>query len=429
MKKDYQIVDKNQTRQLTQFFTENGQMLMPMVELIETAQMGIQDLIEMIGRTTIQAVLEISAAGLAGENHQGKAGGKIVRHGRQQGVVPLQNRKVRIERPRLRNREGGSGAEVSIPAYESMQKDKSLPGKILDTMMRGVSTRNYKAILPEACEAVGVSKSSVSREFIEASEKAYQDLLERRWDEINLLAIYLDGIVIGGHNIIAAVGIDVHGYKHVLGLAEGASENAAVVTSLLTHLVEHGVKPGVRRLFIIDGSKALHAGIRAVFGPDNPVQRCRLHKERNVVDHLPDTQKEYAKLTMRAAFSLDAEKGMKRLETLAEQYETSYPGAAASLREGLFEMFTVNRLGIPSSLRRSLVSTNVIESPNSGVRMRTRRVTEWENGSMVMRWAAASFTATEQNFRRVSGYKDIWILESALGRKEADVEQKEELAA
>lgn len=433
MKKEYQIVDKNQTRELAKILADNNQLLLPMVELIETAQMGIHDLIEKLGRATIEAVLEISAAGVAGESHQGRAGGEIVRHGKQPGVVPLQDRKIRVERPRLRHRQGGAGAEVSIPAYESMQADKSLSKKILDTLMRGVSTRNYKAILPEACEAVGVSKSSVSREFIAASEQAYQALLERRWDEVDLLAIYIDGIIIGDHHLIAAVGIDSQGYKHVLGIQEGATENATVVTSLLTHLVEHGVKSGVKRLFIIDGSKALRAGISRVFGADNPVQRCRLHKERNVLDHLPDEQKEYAKLTLRAAFTLEADKGMKRLQTLADQYEKSYPGAAGSIREGMSEMFTVNRLGVPSSLRRSLVSTNIIESPNAGVRMRTRRVTEWTGGSMALRWAAAAFLASEQSFRRVSGYKDLWMLAAALGREEGkkseSKEENQELAA
>src|SRR5579871_1784088 len=144
MNKEYQIVDKNQTRDFTRLLADNAQLLLPMVELIETAQMGIHHLIETLGRATIEAVLQISAAGVAGESHQGKAGGQIVRHGKQSGVVPLQDRKVRVQRPRLRNREGGTGAEVGIPAYESMQQDKSLSKKILDTLMRGVSTRNYK---------------------------------------------------------------------------------------------------------------------------------------------------------------------------------------------------------------------------------------------------------------------------------------------
>ena len=183
----------------------------------------------------------------------------------------------------------------------------------------------------------------------------------------------------------------------------------------------------MKRLFVIDGSKALRAGIDAVYGADNPVQRCRLHKERNVLDHLPDEQKDYARLTMRAAFTLDAAKGERRLETLAKQYDKEYPGAAGSLREGMAEMFTVNRLGVPSSLRRSLVSTNIIESPNSGIRMRTRRVTEWNGGEMILRWVAASLVSAEEKFRRVSGYKDLWMLATALERnQQKNLQVKEE---
>jgi len=426
MKKEYQIVDKNQTRQFAQILADNSQLLLPMVELIESAQLGIHNLIETLGRATIEAVLQISASGVAGESHQGKAGGEILRHGRQSGVVPLTDRKVQVSRPRLRRRGGGAEAEVAIPAYEAMQSDTSLSEQVLKVMMRGVSTRNYKEILPDACECVGVSRSSVSREFVEASEAAYKQLLERRFGELDLLILYIDGIVIGGHSILAAIGVDAEGYKHVLGLKEGATENATVVKALLTDLVERGVKAGVKRLFVIDGSKALRSGIESVFGSDTPIQRCRLHKERNVLDYLPEEQKEYARLSMRAAFTLDAEKGQKRLESLARQYELSHPGAAGSLREGLSEMFTVNRLGVPASLRRSLVSTNLIESPNSGVRMRTRRVTQWESGAMVLRWAAASFMAAEAKFRRVSGYKDLWMLAAALGREEAKTEEKKE---
>ena len=421
MKTDYQIVDRNDnTRQLAAFLAENGQVLMPMVELIESARMSVDQLMTHLGRATLEAVLQISAAGVAGESHQGKAGGDVVRHGRQSGIVSLKDRKVHVERPRLRKREGGAGAEVGVPAYEAMKADDSLGEQVLRVMMRGVSTRNYKEILPDACDAVGVSKSSVSREFVEESEQTYKGLLERKFDEVNLLILYIDGIQVGGHAVLVAIGVDAEGYKHVLGIREGASENATVVKALLEDLVERGVKPGVKRLFVIDGSKALRAGIDAVYGTDNPVQRCRLHKERNVLDHLPEDQKDYARLTMRAAFTLEAAKGEKRLETLAKQYDKEYPGAAGSLREGMAEMFTVNRLGVPSALRRSLVSTNIIESPNSGIRMRTRRVTEWDGGTMILRWVAASLISAEEKFRRLSGYKDMWMLAAALERKEAE---------
>jgi transposase-like protein len=432
MKKDYQIVDRNgDTRQLAKFLAENGQVLMPMIELIESSQLSVHQLMADLGRATLEAVLKISAANIAGENHQGQAGGEIVRHGRQSGVVSLKDRKVHVDRPRLRKRAGGAGAEVAIPAYEAMKSDDRLGDQVLNVMMRGVSTRNYKEILPDACDCVGVSRSSISREFIEASEQAYKELLERRFDEVDLLILYIDGIVIGGHSVLVAIGVDSSGYKHVLGMKEGASENATVTKALLEDLVARGVKPGVKRLFVIDGSKALRCAIDAVFGSDNSIQRCRLHKERNVLDYLPDEQKEFARLSLRAAFSLEASKGEKRLHDLADQYEKSYPSAAGSIREGLSEMFTVNRLGVPPSLRRSLVSTNLIESPNAGVRMRTRRVTQWESGSMVLRWAAASFLAAEQSFRRIGGYKDLWMLAAALGRNdsEKEVARKEDCAA
>jgi transposase-like protein len=418
--KGYQICARRDTRQLAEFLTVNGQMLIPMVELVETAQLAVDDLLEHLGRATLEAVLSISAAQLAGASHQGKPGGEIVRHGRQQGVVPLANRKIHVSRPRLRRKPGGDGGEVDVPAYSAMRQDKRLSAKVLDTLMRGVSTRNYQKILPDACEAVGVSKSSISREFVEASEQTYKALLERKFDDLDILVVYIDGVVFGEHHVLAAIGIDTGGYKHVLGVAQGASENATVVTALLESLVERGVKPGVKRLFVIDGSKALRKAIDAVYGSDNPVQRCRLHKERNVLDHLPEEQKGYAQLTMRAAFRLDAGTGMKRLQDLAANYEKSYPSAAASLLEGLSEMFTVNRLGVPPALSRCLVSTNIIESPNAGVRVRTDRVTRWKDGEMVLRWAAAAFVAAEAQFRRVTGYGDLWMLSSALGRNGAE---------
>ena len=416
MKKDYQITGQKDSRELAKFLASNGQVILPMVELIEECKIAVDDLLEVLGRSTLEAVLQISAAGVAGEVHRGRTGGDIVRHGVQDGVVSLSNRKMRVSRPRLRKRGGGVGSEVGIPAYDAMRDDSRLSAKIWDTMMRGVSTRNYAAILPESCECVGVSKSSISREFVVSSEEECKRLLERRFDELDILIIYIDGMVFAGHNVTAAVGVDSNGYKHVLGIAEGATENSAVATALLESIAERGVAAGVKRLFVIDGSKALRKAIDAVYGSENPVQRCRNHKVKNVVDHLPNELKDQAKSAMRAAFKLSEEDGMKRLETLASWFDREHPGAAASLREGLPEMFTINRLGLPPSLRRSLATTNIIESPNSGVRMKTRRVSNWQGGSMVLRWAASGFLATEKNFRRLMGYRDLWILAAALDR-------------
>jgi len=415
MSKDYQIASKKDSRRIAAFLAANAQAVLPMVDLIEQSMMAIDELVETLGRATIEAVLQVSAANIAGERRQGvKSGSEVGWHGSQDGVVTLESRKMRVERPRLRKKGSGKGKEVAIPAYEAMQSDGRLAGHILNAMMRGVSTRNYSEILPDACECVGVSKSSISRQFVLASEEECKRLLERRFDDVRILVIYIDGIEVAGHSVVAAVGIDEKGYKHVLGIADGATENAAVVKDLLSSLVERGVKPGVKRLFVIDGSKALRAGIDAVYGKDNPVQRCRQHKIRNVKDHLPDHLQDTAICAMRAAWKLDADEGMTRLRQLAKMYEDVYPSASASILEGLEEMFTVNRLGLPTSLRKCLVSTNIIESPNSGVRAKTARVTKWQDGKMVRRWVASAFLATEKSFRRVMGYNDLWILKAAL---------------
>jgi len=224
--------------------------------------------------------------------------------------------------------------------------------------------------------------------------------------------------------VIGSIGVDTKGQKHVLGLVEGAGENSASVTSLLESLVDRGLDPDCKYLFVIDGSKALRAGINKVFGRRNPVQRCRNHKIKNVCDKLPEDLKEQVKSVMKGAFLLSEKEGMAKLTKQAEWLDAHYPGAAGSLLEGLDEMFTINRLGLSPELRRCLGTTNIIESPHSGVRIRTRRVNRWKGGKMVLRWAASAFLATEKNFRKIQGYKDLWILKAVLEEKEFDTDNK-----
>ena len=300
---------------------------------------------------------------------------------------------------------------------------------MLDVLLRGISTRQYAEVLPEMASTCGVSKSNVSREAAEAGAEALQELLERHFDDIDLLVIYIDGMVFGDYHVISAVGVDGAGHKHVLGIQQGATENAAAVEDLLQQLVARGVKPEAKRLFVIDGAKALRAAINRVFGPQHPVQRCRNHKIRNVVERLPEDQKDQVKAAMRASYRLEAKEGIARLRKLADWLEQEQPAAANSLREGLEECFTLNRLGIPPSLHRCLGTTNLIESPQSGVRLRTRRVCRWRDAAMVERWVAASFLATEKNFHRIMGWKDLWQLEAILGRKTSDgAARKQEVA-
>ena len=403
-------------RRIAEFFSRNGQGLLPMVDLIEQSRLAVDELIDITGRATMEAVLQLSAEQVAGPRTPGQRRTSPLWHGRQVGRVCLKERKLGVSKPRLRNKRGG---EVAIPAYETMQEN-GMSTRMRDVLLRGISTRQYAEVLPEMASTCGVSKSNVSREAVEASAEALQELLERRFDEIDLLVIYIDGMQFGEHHIISAVGVDRSGHKHVLGIQQGATENTAAVGDLLEQLVVRGVDTKAKRLFVIDGAKALRAAINRVFGPQHPVQRCRNHKLRNVCDRLPEEQKEQVKAAMRASYKLGAKEGMARLRKLADWLEQESPAAANSLREGLEECFTINRLGIPSSLHRCLATTNVIESPQSGVRMRTRRVCRWRDAAMVERWAAASFLATEKNFRRIMGWKDIWQLEAILGRKRSE---------
>lgn len=412
MRKLYRKNQRLDSKKLAKFLVQDGQLLLPMLDLILRTESAVDEVIDLAGRAAIEAVLLLSAQDVAGPKHPGKRSGEIGWHGSQKGVIPLSERKLRVDKPRLRHK--SQNQEVAIPAYEAMQMNSRLGHRILEILMKGVSTRNYQDVIPQMAETVGVSKSQVSREFIEASGKALQELCDRNFADKDILIIYLDGIQFGSVHVLAALGVDSEGYKHVLGIREGASENHVVVKDLLHDLVARGLGPKRKRLFVIDGSKALRKGIEEVFGRNNPVQRCRNHKLTNVLGYLPEDQQEQVRATMKAAFHLEAKPGIARLQKLADWLEREYPSAAASLREGLHELFTINRLGLPATLRRCLGTTNVIESPNSGIRQKTRRVTKWQDGKMVLRWCASALLATEKNFRRIMGYQELWMLQARL---------------
>jgi len=424
-KRDYSIVDKANSKKLAEFLCREGQLLLPLVELITDTEMALDELIDITGRAAIEAVLTLSAQELAGPKHPGKKAGEIRWHGRQSTTIPLSNRKLRVDKPRLRRKGTGPTQELAIPAYQAILENSHLGSRILEILMMGVSTRNYQRILPRMAETVGVSKSAVSRDFIEASEETLKALCERRFEDKDILIVYIDGIQYGQVHVIAALGVDTQGYKHVLGLREGASENAEVVKDLLADLVDRGLTPERRRLFVIDGSKALRAGINRVFGSRTPVQRCRIHKARNVLSYLPEDRKADVEAAMKAAFKLKADEGIAKLRKLTEWLDREYTSAAGSLREGLEEMFTINRLGLPKSLRRCLGSTNIIESPYSGVRAQTGRVKRWRGSPMALRWTASALLSIEKRMRRIMGYQQLWILDAAL--KELD--EKEDVAA
>jgi putative transposase len=422
--RSYQVASVKDRARIVEFLSKEGQVLLPLVDLVEEARLAVDELVEVVGRATIEAVLVLSAQGVAGPKHRGKATGKIRWHGFQAGRVCMSDRKVRVDRPRLRRKGKGRGGEVEVPAYEAMVSNPGLGKRMLDVVLAGVSTRNYGRVIPDMAETVGVSRSAVSRELVEVSEEELRRLLDRRFDDVDLIVMYIDGLRFGEHHLIAAVGVDAEGHKHVLGLADGATENAAVVRGLLEDLVERGVKPGRRRLFVIDGSKALRKAIDEVFGSGNAVQRCRNHKIKNVTDHLPKDLKGQMAAAMKAAYRLPFEEGLARMKKQAQWLEIEYPSAAASLLEGLEETFTVNRLGLSGLLRRSLSTTNIIENPNSVVRRATRRVSHWRNGKMVLRWAASAYLDAEKRFYRIMGYRDLWMLKALLDDERLDAKRK-----
>jgi len=418
VRKSYHTIRKQgkvNEQELASFLAKNGQALLPMVDLIEQCQVACDELIDVTGRAAIQAVLQLSAMEAAGgPQQQGKRRtGDVVFYGRQAGQVLLSDRKLEVQRPRLRSK-GRRSQEVEVPAYAAMQNPTPMGARMLDILLHGVSTRNYKQVIPRMAETAGVSRSAVSRAAIEASEAEVEALLARRFDELKLLVIYIDGLIFGDYTMIGAVGVDSEGHKHVLGIREGATENSTVVTELLEDIVSRGVDAKRKMLFVIDGSKALRAAINAVFGSHQPVQRCRAHKLRNVLDYLPKDEKAQVKSLLRAAWKLDADKGIARIKKLAAWLDQKYPQAAASLMEGLEECFTINRLDIPPALHRCLATTNIIESPHAGVRIQTRRVTHWQNGKMVLRWMASAFLRTEKRFKRIMGHRDLWALEAIL---------------
>jgi len=424
----YQIVTraaKESAGVIEQFCKANGQILLPIVNMIQNASQVVDSVVHEIGVKTVELILVLSAEQVAGPRTPGKASGEIRHHGSQRGRVQLADRKVRVKRPRLRHKTEG---EVLIPAYEILRKNAALSQYMLGALMRGISTREYHEVLPKMAETVGVSRSAVSRQAIEASVEQLKQLQERRWDQVEILVIYIDGQRFAEHHILSAVGVDVEGHKHVLGIACGATENAAAVKQLLMGLRDRGLPTDRKYLFILDGAKALHTAIEEVFGREQEVQRCRNHKIENVMNELPKEQREQTRRLMRAAFKLSsAEEGEKRLEQIARQLEYDHASAARSLREGIKEMFTLQRLKIPASLHKCLATTNLIESPHSGIRKRTRNVCRWRDADMAERWAASAWLLTEKHFRRIDGHQELWTLAAILGR-EVSASTKEKVA-
>ena len=387
-------------------------------ELAGAAQEGLLALSVGVGLGVLAELMEEEVVDVVGPRSKPDSARVAYRHGHERGEVVLGGRVLPVERPRAR-RADGSG-EVELQTYRHFADRDPLDRVVLERMLAGVSCRRY----PRTQEPVGervelearsVSRSALSRRFSERTRLALDELMSRRLDGLVLAVLMLDGIELQGRTNVVCLGITNDGTKLPLGLWEGSTENATVATALLSDLVERGLDTSGGVLVVLDGAKALRKAVRDVFGAGTPVQRCIRHKERNVEGHLPERERPWVRRKLRSAWAEpDHARALHSLEALARQLETSHPGAAASLREGLEETLTLTRLGVRGPLKAVLASTNPVESMIEIVRATQRNVKRWRSGEMALRWTAAGMLEAERQFRRVVGYRDLPKLIAAI---------------
>jgi putative transposase len=371
------------------------------------------------GIEALGTMMEKDTEEACGPRHGRGSGRRGHRWGRTQGKIGFHAGKVDVERPRVRDLDG---KEVVLPSWQHATEEDWLGRWAMNLMLINVSTRKFRRAvrLPEgdvpAPAGAGVSKSAASRHFVALSAARMKDWMGADLSALDIMVVQIDGIHITEHLVlVAAIGIDSEGVKHPLGLIEGATEHGAVVQALIDDLIERGLDPVVPRLFIIDGSKALSKAIRHSFGRRTPIQRCQIHKARNIMERLPKPLHASVRRTLRQAWELnDATKAEKLIRNLAQRLERDAPGVSRSILEGLDEILTVTRLGLPSELRRSLACTNVIENVMGTVRRVSRNVKRWQSASMALRWTAAAMHEAQKGFRRLKAYKQLPALRAAL---------------
>jgi putative transposase len=413
-------VPKDTHRTIT---TDRAQLELPeqvtiaVTELASAAREGLLALAVGTGLQVLQAMLAADVARLVGPRGLHNPERAAVRHGTQPGKVTLGGRRVRVDRPRVRRADGA--AELALPTWQAFAATELLDQLALERMLAKLSTRRYHhGLEPVGTQveraATGTSRSAVSRRFVAATEHALAELLAQDLSGLDLVALMVDGIRVAEHTCVVALGITIDGTKVPLALAEGATENATVVRDLLGSLRDRGLDTTRPILVVIDGAKALRRAVTDVF--DHPViQRCQLHKLRNVTDRLPDALASVVAKRMRAAYrNPDPLVAQAELEALARELDRSHPGAANSLREGLTETLTISRLGVPPTLARTLRSTNSIESMIEICRDHAANVKRWRDGQMVLRWIAAGMGEAAKQFRRVNGYLHLPALRATL---------------
>lgn len=401
----------------------------PMVDGLVETKRELLGFVQRAGLTALSELLAEEAEVIAGPKGKHQVGRSHHHWGRARSELILGGRKAQVQRPRVRAR---GGEEVTLPSIAAFRERDPLAARVLQQVLLGVSSRGYAASL-EPVEAVacrGTSKSAASRVLVGKVRRQLTDWLSRPLDEVRLVALVLDGLVVSGQTLLAALGITREGTKIPLGLWQGSTENATVATALLQDLLDRGLRLEERFLCILDGSKGLRKAVRDVFGETALVQRCQLHKRRNVLDYLPKSLHRRIDAELRAAYASEtpalAEKRLRRLAIWLER--EGHAGAAASVREGLEETLTVLALRLPATLRRSLASTNTIENLVGSIRKTSRNVKRWRKGDMVRRWAAMGILAAASRFRRIKGYAHLPVLLAALRTNAVALDRDQQVA-
>lgn len=393
-----------------------GQLVLPLIAGIESTKHGLMQFVHQMGMAALQELLAVEASAIAGPKGRHAAGRTHNHWGSARTVLPFGGRHAVIERPRVRRRGGG---EEELPSLEVFRAADPLSARVAEQVVLGVSTRGYARSLepvPEELGARGTAKSSASRRLVEGTANKLSEFLTRRLDDHEVVAMFLDGIEVAHKAVVLALGVTSDGTKVPLGLWSGSTENAVVATALVQDLVERGLRVEERTLFVVDGGKGIHKALRDVFGDRAVIQRCQVHKMRNVAEHLDEARRPYVLRQMRDAYkSKSAQVAKKQLQQLLSWLESNgEDGAAASLREGLDETLTVLRLGLPPTLRRTFSTTNAIENMNGTLRRVCRNVKRWRDESMIRRWIALGVGEAQRKFRRVKGHLQMPLLVAGL---------------
>ena len=401
-----------------------GQRLLPLVSGIAATKQGLLEWVHDFGLRALDELMRDDAAGIVGEKGKHRADRTHHYWGTTKSELTFGGRRISVDKPRVRSKDG---REAALPALEAFRDRDPLSDRVMNQLLLGISTRDYDASLeprPSGVAARGSSKSSASRSFVAKTRERLRASMDRRLDELDLVVLLIDGIEVARHTVVVALGITSDGTKVPLGLAQGSTENGALCTSLLQGLLSRGLKVEDKLLCIIDGGKGIRKALDDVFGDRAVIQRCQVHKQRNLREHLPEERHGYVLSTMRDAYrAASADTARKKLRGLVSWLESNgHEDAAASLREGLEETLTVVKLDLPITLRRSLATTNNIENLVGSIRRVSRNVKRWRGADMIRRWASLGLFQAEKRFRRIKGYREMPKLVSALRTAEAKVE-------